>query len=200
MHTAATNPLGWVALIGCAALAGCGRDPGPRAWRPLEPDRLEPRQVLQHEQARAAQGQMATRLLQRLTSEIATNGPARAVHVCREAAPAIAAEIERAQALRIGRTSWKLRNPENRAPEWAQAALVERPEEERLVEGPADELGVLLPVHVMSTCLTCHGAPEALAPEVEAALAEAYPADEATGFAEGDLRGWFWVEVPANPN
>jgi hypothetical protein len=27
-------------------------------------------------------------------------------------------------------------------------------------------------------------------------LAERYPADRATGFKVGDIRGWFWVEVP----
>ena len=32
---------------------------------------------------------------------------------------------------------------------------------------------------------------------VKEALAASYPADRATGFREGDLRGWFWIEVPA---
>ncbi|MEM1451902.1 MAG: hypothetical protein AAF726_11860 [Planctomycetota bacterium] len=29
------------------------------------------------------------------------------------------------------------------------------------------------------------------------ALARAYPDDLATGYTEGDVRGWFWVEVPS---
>jgi hypothetical protein len=33
---------------------------------------------------------------------------------------------------------------------------------------------------------------------VKEALAEHYPEDQATGFQEGDLRGWFCIEVPAN--
>ena len=33
--------------------------------------------------------------------------------------------------------------------------------------------------------------------EVREALATHYPADQATGFQTGDLRGWFWVTVPA---
>ena len=41
-------------------------------------------------------------------------------------------------------------------------------------------------------CLTCHGA--ALSPDVEAALAESYPEDHATGYSAGDLRGAFVVE------
>ncbi len=35
-----------------------------------------------------------------------------------------------------------------------------------------------------------------LDPAVKEVLASGYPRDEATGFAEGDLRGWFWIEVP----
>ena len=46
-------------------------------------------------------------------------------------------------------------------------------------------------------CLQCHGKVDDLAPEVRDVLAKNYPQDRATGFAAGDLRGWFWVEVPA---
>jgi hypothetical protein len=28
-------------------------------------------------------------------------------------------------------------------------------------------------------------------------LAKTYPGDRATGFAAGELRGWFWLEIPA---
>ena len=35
-----------------------------------------------------------------------------------------------------------------------------------------------------------------LAGEVKNELASLYPNDQATGFKEGDLRGWFWVNVP----
>jgi hypothetical protein len=37
---------------------------------------------------------------------------------------------------------------------------------------------------------------ERLDPSVLQALAERYPADRAVGYAEGDLRGFFWAEVP----
>jgi len=46
-------------------------------------------------------------------------------------------------------------------------------------------------------CVVCHGDPAQIPDAVLAALAARYPDDRATGFAEGDLRGWFWVEVPA---
>ena len=44
-------------------------------------------------------------------------------------------------------------------------------------------------------CVTCHGAKESFSPALIGALAERYPSDQAVGFAEGDLRGWFWAEL-----
>jgi hypothetical protein len=42
----------------------------------------------------------------------------------------------------------------------------------------------------------CHGPREMIADEVQTALSAHYPEDRAVGFSEGDLRGWFWIEVP----
>lgn len=51
------------------------------------------------------------------------------------------------------------------------------------------------PILTQPLCLTCHG--KVLAPEVAARIRELYPEDEAVGFEVGDLRGVFWVELPA---
>jgi hypothetical protein len=45
------------------------------------------------------------------------------------------------------------------------------------------------PIFVQSACLTCHG--ETLSTELQAALDQRYPADHATGYRVGDLRGAF---------
>lgn len=37
---------------------------------------------------------------------------------------------------------------------------------------------------------------DSIDPAVLEALAENYPADQATGYSVGDLRGWTWVKVP----
>jgi hypothetical protein len=55
-------------------------------------------------------------------------------------------------------------------------------------------LGYVEPIVVQDMCLTCHGTE--VDATVEGTLAELYPADEATGFESGDLRGMFWVTVP----
>jgi len=43
-------------------------------------------------------------------------------------------------------------------------------------------------------CAACHGT--AIAPDVQAKLAELYPADKATGFKPGDMRGAILVSWP----
>jgi len=58
-----------------------------------------------------------------------------------------------------------------------------------------ENVGVLRPIGTADTCTHCHGTPSSLGPEVRDVLAKAYPADRATGFAAGDLRGWMWAEV-----
>ena len=55
----------------------------------------------------------------------------------------------------------------------------------------------LLPIQLKVGCLGCHGPRESILPTVREALEAAYPDDKATGFKAGELRGWFWVEVPA---
>src|SRR5690606_27568973 len=119
-----------------------------------------------------------------------------AVSVCRDEAPRLAREVAEKHRVRLGRTSFRLRNPDNRPPAWADAAVEQRTETPQHLLGPGGELGVLSPIRLQPLCVTCHGAPESIDPAVRDVLAKSYPGDEATGFAPGELRGWFWVEVP----
>ncbi len=91
--------------------------------------------------------------------------------------------------LSIGRTSHRLRNPGNLAPGWAKPAVNEIVDTAWFAEGPAGELGAILPIKLAAPCLACHGPADGLNEDVRSALAESYPDDQATGFAEGDLRG-----------
>jgi hypothetical protein len=63
------------------------------------------------------------------------------------------------------------------------------------VSVPGGTSGYVEPILLQSPCLACHG--DALAPEVAARIGELYPEDRAVGFQVGDLRGVFWVELPA---
>jgi len=140
---------------------------------------------------------LGKRLKARLREALQAGGPAAGIAACKLAAPDVTGTVAEEQGLRVGRTSFKLRNPENTPPEWAVADVAARRETPAFHEGEDGSLRALLPITLEATCTLCHGPAESLSSEVVAALAEGYPDDQATGFEEGDLRGWFWVEVPA---
>jgi hypothetical protein len=73
----------------------------------------------------------------------------------------------------------------------------DRVEEVQRVDLPDGRLGMLFPIRLDVKCLMCHGGPDDVLDAVKPELAKRYPQDQATGFQQGDLRGWFWVEVPA---
>ena len=138
-------------------------------------------------------------LKQALKSGLA-EGPAAAIQVCRVKAPGIADALS-VEGVRMGRSSHKLRNPDNKAPDWVspimQAYLHEPSSREpRVVELPGDRWGYVEPIMVQLLCLTCHGS--ALAPDIAAQISDLYPEDRAVGFEAGELRGVFWLEFPGD--
>lgn len=170
------------------------------AWTPIAPDMLTHSQQAQRQLALDAKDAMFSRLSAALGEAMAKPAPeggaAGAISVCKDQAPKIAQAIAREKGVMIGRTSAKLRNPANAAPVWAASLLADQPAEAKLAANTDGSLGVTLPIKLAANCLACHGSPETIDPAVKAALTAKYPKDEATGFREGDLRGWFWVEVP----
>ena len=151
--------------------------------------------------ADAAARTLQARLSARLAEAMRQGGPAGAVSVCRDEAARLTSEAARDSGTRIGRTSDRLRNPANAAPAWAAtqvaAAAGKRAAEVRaLVFDLGAEVGVLRPIAVAQPCLRCHGPAASIPPEVAEVLRGAYPGDRATGYAEGDHRGFVWVVVP----
>lgn len=123
-------------------------------------------------------------------------GPINAIAVCRIEAPQIADALSNDD-MKIGRTSHRLRNPENVAPEWVDASLNayladDSDREPRLVRLEDDRYGYVEPISTAPLCLACHG--DSVAKDVEAKIKELYPDDKATGFKLDELRGVFWLE------
>ena len=180
------------------AVAGCQSSaPEPARWEVVSPDAMNSAQTTQREQAVAARDAMFSRLKKKLIEAIGTEGVGGAIVVCSEEAPRIAANVAQEHDVAIGRTSFRLRNPENTPPEWAKGLVAERIEESTFLSR-GERLAALLPIRLQVPCLMCHGPAESLPPEVKDALDQHYPNDEATGFEQGQLRGWFWVEVPGD--
>jgi hypothetical protein len=173
-------------------LVACSSKP---AWQDLDPEALTTRQSAQVAKAKGACQSLGDGLKSRLTAAISKDGAIEAIDVCRVAAGEITQRVATQQGLRIGRTSHRLRNPANAAPEWARPAVAAKTSKVILRSGPLNQLGALIPIPMAGLCVTCHGPPASIATGVREALTEHYPADQATGFAPGELRGWFWVEV-----
>ncbi len=187
------------ALVCLAASTGWGcaeRSREPASWAAVNEGALTPDQVRQRDAALEARKAMYTELTVHLGQALERGGPAAAITVCRDEAPAIARRISERHGLAIGRTSFWLRNPENAPPDWARPLVEARADSSVWLAGPEGRLGAFLPIRVQRVCMTCHGPEDTLDPAVRTALARHYPEDDATGFGVGDLRGWFWVEVP----
>jgi hypothetical protein len=125
--------------------------------------------------------------------------PVHAISACKDQAPAITNALA-VEGIRIGRTSHRLRNPGNTAPEWADIALKTYLSDDtdrapRVVSLADNREGYVEPITIKPLCLACHG--DNLAPDVAAQIQVMYPEDEATGFELDDLRGVYWVEYPA---
>ncbi len=138
-----------------------------------------------------------------LQSAIKTGGPEHAVTVCNAEAPDIARRLS-ADGWTVARTSQKLRNPDNAPDTWeaevlnAFAARAEAGESLKAMEasiflesGGATTFRYMKAIPVGQVCLTCHG--KALDPELQRVIGVFYPEDQATGFAEGELRGAFTI-------
>jgi len=128
-----------------------------------------------------------------------SEGPESAVRACNEKAPGIAQAHSQA-GVKVGRASHRLRNPANVAPDWVQPILDAYVADAsnrapKTVSLGGGRMGYVEPILMQPLCVTCHG--DALAPDLEARIDALYPDDAATGFEVGELRGVWWVELPA---
>lgn len=150
------------------------------------------------ERAAVAREALFNELSMRLLAAMSNGGPAKAIEVCSKLAPKLAKEVGEQHHVSIGRTAIRLRNENNRPPAWAEPLLKDLPTKPVVQDLGNGRTGVLFPILLKVQCLTCHGPDDKIASEIRTELARLYPNDKATGFQEGDLRGWFWVEVPAD--
>ena len=150
------------------------------------------------ERATLSRDALFNELSTRLLATMSNGGPAKAIEVCSKLAPKLAKEVGEQHHVSIGRTAIRLRNENNRPPAWAEPLLKDLPTKPVVQDLENGSTGVLFPILLKVQCLTCHGPDDKIASEIRTELARLYPNDKATGFQEGDLRGWFWVEVPAD--
>ena len=195
-HSSAVVALVTIAtLSGGPRLSGAGRE-GPTYTVAGAPAALRP--AIQHGDLVIVA--LQTALLSELRRDLDSGGAAGAMQACHLDATAVAYRVAREEGIAAGRTSARLRNPTNAPRPWA-AEIVARYDNQPtkgldgFVVDLGDRIGLLRPIREQGMCAPCHGPATGLPPAVRAALADRYPADRAVGFADGDVRGWFWVEV-----
>ncbi len=182
-------------LLLCASgVAACGSG----STTAVPPDEAgEPRV----ERAQQAAAELGSRLKSRLVETLAAEGPVAAIRVCSDEAPQIARQVSAQTGRTVSRTSLRVRNPDN-TPDARERAVLElwqkRVEDgtppaalEAFVSDAGDDFLWMKPIVVAAPCLMCHG--RSIPDNVAAAIADRYPQDRATGYAEGDLRGAFVV-------
>ena len=165
------------------------------------------------DESREVVQQFAKKLVGELKRGMKEGGPTKAIEVCKILAPAIAQEESSKRGWDIGRTSTKLRNPNNAPDEWESQVLAQF--EKRLANGESP-MGmshyevvtqngkqafrfmspIVVPPLEKAPCLMCHG--ENIAPDIAAKLDSLYPQDNARGYRAGMLRGAFTITQPIN--
>jgi hypothetical protein len=144
---------------------------------------------------------MQDAMLRELTEALELGGPEFAIKSCHIDVIGMTRRIGRQEGVTAGRTSDRLRSAANAPQAWAAPVVTAYAgRRTRDVEGFAvdlgDKVGVLRPIAERPMCALCHGPAEKISPAVREALGDQYPRDRATGFSEGEIRGWFWVEMP----
>jgi len=191
--------LGLAAALGAAAIAGA--QPAYRSWRISD----APPQIRERvSRADLIIVAMQDSVLRELTGALASGSTASALTFCHVDAGAATRRIAAGQHVEAGRTSDRLRNPANAPRPWAAPFVSANSgkaskDVEGFVVDLGDRIGVLRPISQRPMCASCHGPKEKLDAELKTALARRYPSDTAVGFKEGEIRGWFWVELPASP-
>lgn len=142
-------------------------------------------------------GRFVSTLQPTLQQAMSEGGPVRAIAVCSEQAPQIAANLAQESGWSVTRVSLQPRNVSSASPDdWERSVLQQFDQRQRTGEAGAElrasevvggEFRYMQAQPTGPLCLTCHG--QNISEEVRSALAERYPNDQATGYEAGEIRG-----------
>jgi len=158
------------------------------------------------EQGQAISAQAFGALSTRLGKAIAGAGYTHAIEFCSVHGIPLTTSVGVTNRVTLRRVTHRPRNPGNRA-DTNELAILQQYQRE-LAQGSKpkpvitahkpDAYTYYAPIVLnLPLCLNCHGeAGTDIKPEVLAQIRKTYPADEATGFKSGDLRGLWSIDFP----
>lgn len=167
-----------------------------------QPDTIPPlsqqeQETYTHKGKEIAAATFAT-LSGRLQQAMKEGGVPNAVDYCKLMAYPLVDSLSKVHKATIRRAAIKVRNPQNAADSYEKDALdlyasqVERSATlsptVKLID--SHTVAFYAPIMIQPLCLNCHGTVnEELSPENYGVIQSKYPADQATGYKAGDLRG-----------
>jgi len=146
---------------------------------------------------------LSAALLKQLSGQIKESGTVAAINYCNLNALAITDSISEVLGVKISRVSHRNRNPNNKAntyeltliEDYSSKLAANKATTTTLYTEKTQNTFYAPIIMGIPTCLKCHGNTEAdIEPEVLQVISKKYPADKATGFKMGELRGLFKVE------
>lgn len=136
--------------------------------------------------------------------------PAQTVDACRETLPGLIKDYREKTGWNIRRVSLKTRNAERSTPDEWEAKMLADFERRAAAGEKRDALEAaeivtgkegrvfryMKALPIQETCVTCHGDAAGFSADLKDKLATHYPADKATGYKVGDIRGALTVKRP----
>lgn len=163
-------------------------------------------------EARTLATTLPPKLLAVLVGEIEKGGPEHAIGACNEKAPQMARSASEQTGWQVRRVSLRERNPKAVPDAWERATLEDFDRRAAAGESPAtleraevmtqDGQAMQRYMRALPTqavCVHCHGDATNLSPAVKERLQALYPADKATGYSVGQLRGAMTLRRPVTP-
>ncbi len=157
--------------------------------------------------------QIAKNLVKELQAElkaaIKDGGFEKAVNVCNLRAAPITEIASKAtdRSIEIKRTTNKYRNPLNAPDKFEKVALdyfdgliaagktIPKYYIQKIDAGNSSIFNYYKPMKTASNCLTCHGDPANIKPDILKSVSDLYPADKAIGYKENDFRGLIRITI-----
>ena len=123
-------------------------------------------------------------------------GPYNAIDSCHIKAPHLI-EHDKSDRFEVGRTSLKIRNPQNKPKKWMLPILAEYQKSSAdqplnpKVHNVNGKRVYVDPIYLKPVCMNCHGK---IRGSVGKRIKSLYPNDKAVGYKTGDFRGLFWIK------